>query len=170
MPELMIEPDLVARYLDRLYEIGRLPDEARHTIRGWLEDVGLDVREDAVGNLFGRLDDAIRRRGWRARRMVSGAGHDRQVLGRAIPAAMIFVPGRGGRSHSPAEFTEPEQAMRGVQILAPAPEARSPSGLRLGAGDWTGCRSAAQRLAGRSGPGRWPDRIVDGAGPATRPA
>lgn len=68
---LTIESDLVLRYLDRLYEIGRLPeggvwrgvyspawDEARATVRSWLEDAGLAVRTDAVGNLFGRLEGA----------------------------------------------------------------------------------------------------------------
>src|SRR5579883_3016549 len=66
---LSIEGNLVAEYLDRLYDIGRLPDggvwrgvyspawnEARRTVRWWLEAAGLTVREDAVGNLFGRLD------------------------------------------------------------------------------------------------------------------
>src|SRR5262249_44838304 len=46
------------------------------------------------------VERAIERRGWRFQRMVSGAGHDSQILGRAIPTVMIFVPSRGGRSHS----------------------------------------------------------------------
>ena len=64
------------------------------------------------------IEATIRRRGWSYRRMVSGAGHDSQILGRQIPTAMIFVPSRDGRSHSPAEFTSREQLMRGVQTLA----------------------------------------------------
>ena len=38
-------------------------------------------------------------RGWR--RLVSGAGHDAGALAARVPAAMIFVPSRGGVSHSP---------------------------------------------------------------------
>lgn len=55
--------------------------------------------------------------------MVSGAGHDSQILGRKFPTAMIFVPSRDGRSHSPAEFTPPEQLLPGVQSLADALDA-----------------------------------------------
>lgn len=66
---------------------------------------------------------AIRRRGRSVRRLVSGAGHDSQILGRKVPTAMIFVPSRGGRSHSPAEHTPPEQYLPGVQALADTLEA-----------------------------------------------
>ncbi len=49
---------------------------------------------------------------------MSGAGHDSQILGCQIPTAMLFVPSRAGRSHSPAEFTPDEQLLPGVQTLA----------------------------------------------------
>jgi allantoate deiminase len=68
--------------------------------------------------LVARIEQAIQRRGWSYRRFVSGAGHDSQILGRQIPTAMIFVPSRSGRSHSPAEFTPDEQVLPGVQTLA----------------------------------------------------
>jgi allantoate deiminase len=67
-----------------------------------------------------RIERIIRGRGWSYRRMVSGAGHDSQILGRRVPTAMIFVPSRDGRSHSPAEFTPMEQLLPGVQALADA--------------------------------------------------
>ncbi|MCI4170808.1 M20/M25/M40 family metallo-hydrolase, partial [Bacillus spizizenii] len=37
--------------------------------------------------------------------MVSGAGHDAQRFGRCYPACILFVPSRGGISHSPKEYT-----------------------------------------------------------------
>jgi allantoate deiminase len=40
------------------------------------------------------------------------------VIGRHVPAAMIFVPSRGGVSHSPDEHSEPEQIELGVRELA----------------------------------------------------
>jgi len=55
-----------------------------------------------------------------AMRMHSGAGHDAQVFARACPTAMLFVPSRGGRSHSPLEFTPTDQIVPGVRILAGA--------------------------------------------------
>jgi allantoate deiminase len=53
-------------------------------------------------------------------RMPSGAGHDAMVLGRHIPAAMLFVPSRGGVSHNPDEYTAPEQCELGARVLARA--------------------------------------------------
>jgi allantoate deiminase len=52
--------------------------------------------------------------------MVSGAGHDSQVMATGVPTAMLFVPSVEGRSHSRAEFTSPEDAARGATILAQA--------------------------------------------------
>jgi acetylornithine deacetylase/succinyl-diaminopimelate desuccinylase-like protein len=47
----------------------------------------------------------------------SGAGHDAQDMAHLTPTGMIFVPSRGGISHSPKEFTSPEQMARGVDVL-----------------------------------------------------
>ena len=51
-------------------------------------------------------------------RMPSGAGHDAMLLGRLVPAAMIFVPSRDGISHSSAEYTSPSQVELGMRVLA----------------------------------------------------
>jgi len=47
----------------------------------------------------------------------SGAGHDAQHIARLAPIGMIFVPSRGGISHSPREYTSPEDVARGVEVL-----------------------------------------------------
>jgi allantoate deiminase len=52
--------------------------------------------------------------------MVSGAGHDSQVMATGVPTAMLFVPSLEGRSHSAAEYTTPEDAARGATVLATA--------------------------------------------------
>lgn len=49
--------------------------------------------------------------------MPSGAGHDAQDMARLTPTGMIFVPSAGGISHSPKEYTSPEQMARGVDVL-----------------------------------------------------
>jgi N-carbamoyl-L-amino-acid hydrolase len=49
--------------------------------------------------------------------MVSGAGHDAAYIARVAPAAMIFVPCRGGISHNEAEFTSKEQCAAGADVL-----------------------------------------------------
>jgi len=50
--------------------------------------------------------------------MVSGAYHDAMVMGVDVPMGMVFVPSVGGISHSPLEFTAPEDLDRGVAVLA----------------------------------------------------
>lgn len=49
-------------------------------------------------------------------RMTSGAGHDAMNLAAEVPAAMLFVPSIGGRSHDPAEDTSDEDIRRGARV------------------------------------------------------
>jgi allantoate deiminase len=66
------------------------------------------------------LENAAAEEGASVRRMPSGAGHDAMILGPHVPAAMLFVPSRAGISHSPDEFTPPEQCDLGARVLARA--------------------------------------------------
>ena len=50
-----------------------------------------------------QIEGAAAGEGAASLRLPSGAGHDAMVIGRHVPAAMIFVPSAGGISHSPAE-------------------------------------------------------------------
>jgi allantoate deiminase len=52
--------------------------------------------------------------------MYSGGGHDTQQMGLMAKVAMIFVQSRGGRSHTPDEYTAPEHAAAGIQVLMAA--------------------------------------------------
>jgi N-carbamoyl-L-amino-acid hydrolase len=49
--------------------------------------------------------------------MPSGAGHDAQSIAKLAPMGMIFVPSVGGISHSPNEFTRPEDVGNGADVL-----------------------------------------------------
>ncbi|MCP2041847.1 N-carbamoyl-L-amino-acid hydrolase [Neisseria sp. HSC-16F19] len=51
------------------------------------------------------------------RRMVSGAGHDAQMMARIAPTAMIFVPSHKGISHNPREHTDDAQLIQGAEVL-----------------------------------------------------
>lgn len=51
-------------------------------------------------------------------RMPSAAGHDAQILGRKLPAAMLFVPSIDGISHHYAENTADEDIVLGCQVFA----------------------------------------------------
>lgn len=49
--------------------------------------------------------------------MPSGAGHDAQDMTHVAPTGMIFVPSVGGISHSPKEYTSPEDMANGANVL-----------------------------------------------------
>ena len=57
-----------------------------------------------------------------ATEMVSGAGHDAQVLAARCKVGMLFVPSIGGRSHCPEEATSPEHLLLGTTVLTKALE------------------------------------------------
>ena len=63
------------------------------------------------------IDEAARLVGLTTRVMPSGAGHDAQNLARIAPMGMIFVPSVGGISHSPKEYTKPEDVTNGANVL-----------------------------------------------------
>lgn len=49
--------------------------------------------------------------------MPSGAGHDAQDMTHIAPTGMIFVPSVGGVSHSPKEYTSPQDMANGANVL-----------------------------------------------------
>ena len=49
--------------------------------------------------------------------MPSGAGHDAMQMAKVAPAGMLFIPSRRGISHSPLEWSEPEDICLGAQLL-----------------------------------------------------
>jgi N-carbamoyl-L-amino-acid hydrolase len=60
---------------------------------------------------------AAQKYGYSFRLMPSGAGHDAQDLATIVPTGMIFVPSKGGISHSPKEFTSPRHMANGADVL-----------------------------------------------------
>ena len=109
-------PDVRRRILDEIH--------ARvETVAG--ED-RLDVEEIVLfdddptpmdAGLVDLLDEEAAAAGMTRQRMHSGAGHDAMVFAKAVPTAMIFVPSKGGKSHTPKEFTALDDIMPGVELL-----------------------------------------------------
>jgi allantoate deiminase len=90
---------------------------------------GVDISYEVVGDVLPMdMDPNVKRElmaaaeacGVSAKAMISGAGHDSQVMATKVPTAMLFVPSMEGRSHSAAEFTTPEDAARGATVLVAA--------------------------------------------------
>jgi N-carbamoyl-L-amino-acid hydrolase len=70
------------------------------------------------GELGAVIAAAARAGGEDALLMPSGAGHDAMVLGRFMPAAMLFIPSIGGRSHDIVEDTAEADIVLGCEVLA----------------------------------------------------
>jgi N-carbamoyl-L-amino-acid hydrolase len=70
--------------------------------------------------LAGVLAASSKARGEEPMHMPSGAGHDAMIVGRFIPAAMLFVPSIGGRSHDISEDTAEGDIVFGCEVLADA--------------------------------------------------
>lgn len=64
------------------------------------------------------IRDAAEVHGLATRPLASGAGHDAAFVARIAPAAMIFVPSKGGISHAPEEWTDTEAIARAADVLA----------------------------------------------------
>jgi N-carbamoyl-L-amino-acid hydrolase len=63
------------------------------------------------------IRDAAKQLGLATMDLPSGAGHDAQELAAIAPFGMIFVPSRGGISHSPKESTSWADVANGAEVL-----------------------------------------------------
>jgi N-carbamoyl-L-amino-acid hydrolase len=63
------------------------------------------------------IDEAAKQLGFTTKFMPSGAGHDAQEMAHLGPVGMIFVPSVDGISHSPREFSRPEDITNGTNVL-----------------------------------------------------
>ena len=78
---------------------------------------------DAPSNEFdeglrARITEAAARHDLAAMPVLSAAGHDARHLAPLCPAAMIFIPCRGGISHAEDEWAEPAHVAAGALVLA----------------------------------------------------
>ncbi len=63
------------------------------------------------------LRQAMEQHSIRATELSSGAGHDALIIGRHIPAAMLFVKSKEGISHNPKEWSSLNDCVQGVHVL-----------------------------------------------------
>src|SRR5262245_35160754 len=66
------------------------------------------------------IDEAAKQLGFSTKFMPSGAGHDAQEMAHLGPVGMIFIPSVDGVSHSPREFSRPEDITNGANTLLQA--------------------------------------------------
>jgi N-carbamoyl-L-amino-acid hydrolase len=63
------------------------------------------------------IEGVAKELGFTTKLMPSGAGHDAQEIAKIGPVGMIFIPSVGGISHSPKEFSGPDDIERGANVL-----------------------------------------------------
>jgi N-carbamoyl-L-amino-acid hydrolase len=102
-------------------------DAAEGELRALAKGSGADFKpisgKHAVASdpwLVEELEAACKDIGLPFQRMSSGAGHDAMCMQAITREAMLFVPSRGGVSHSPDEFTSAEHCIAGARALLAA--------------------------------------------------
>jgi N-carbamoyl-L-amino-acid hydrolase len=107
----------------------RMETEFRAALPRILDPLKLSFEEKRIWNspavrFAPELIDCVRhgaaKAGFKAREMVSGAGHDAAYIARVAPTTMIFVPCAGGISHNEAESTSFDECAAGAQVLLEA--------------------------------------------------
>ncbi len=71
----------------------------------------------SADSLLTALEEISGELGIRNCRMSSGAGHDAAYVAKIAPMAMVFIPCKGGRSHTPEEWSDEEQVSRGAELI-----------------------------------------------------
>lgn len=92
--------------------------EEKYGVRIAFDEINLDI-QPAPTNLKIRtfIAESAKATGLSYKYMPSGAGHDAQDMTKIAPTAMIFVPSKGGISHSPKEYTSPQDMANGATVL-----------------------------------------------------
>src|SRR6056297_96402 len=113
--------DLSLEMIEKVYEaVKSRANEIAKTSNVQIEFRPLDTTADPAIMTTAIQDEIAKsatKLGLTTKRLPSGAGHDAQDMALIAPAGMIFVPSKGGISHSPKEFTSAEDMANGANVL-----------------------------------------------------
>jgi len=113
--------DLSSEVIEKVYQAIKVKgEEIAKASNVQIEFRPLDTTADpaimtsAIQNEIGKSAEKL---GLSTKKMPSGAGHDAQDMALIAPTGMIFVPSKGGISHSPKEFTSASDMANGANVL-----------------------------------------------------
>jgi N-carbamoyl-L-amino-acid hydrolase len=81
------------------------------------KEINVNIPAPTDPKIRSLISDAARDLSLTTKLMPSGAGHDAQDMARLGPVGMIFIPSVGGISHSPREFSHPDDIANGANVL-----------------------------------------------------
>lgn len=113
--------DLSSEIIEKVYDaITAKGEEIAKDSDVQIEFHALDTTADPAimtTSIQNEIEAAAKSLGLSTKKMPSGAGHDAQDMALIAPTGMIFVPSKGGISHSPKEFTSAEDMANGANVL-----------------------------------------------------
>jgi len=112
--------DLDAAKINRLYE--QIHAEAQRIAAASrtkfdFKEINVNIPAPTDPRIRTLISEAARELGLSTKLLPSGAGHDAQDMAQLGPVGMIFVPSVGGISHSPREFSHPQDIANGANVL-----------------------------------------------------
>lgn len=99
----------VDQKIEKLCEVEGTRFERKERVRFEPVDFSSEIAE--------LIEQTAKKLGYSSRKMISGAGHDAQMMAAVCPTSMIFVPSVNGISHNIEEFTKDEDLERGLNTL-----------------------------------------------------
>jgi len=111
-----LDQSKIDRFTARFEQLGREIGAATSTTFSFTQMVNsAPALSDA--RIMRMIEESTAALGLSHQRMPSGAGHDAQEVAHIAPMGMIFVPSVGGISHSPKEFSRPDDITNGANVL-----------------------------------------------------
>ncbi len=112
--------DLDAARIELLYQ--QIAAEAQQVAKATgttvqFKEVTVDLPAPTDPRIRQLVDESAKELGLTTKLMPSGATHDAQNIARLAPIGMIFIPSIAGISHSPREYSRPEDIASGANVL-----------------------------------------------------
>jgi len=112
--------DLDAAKIQMLFEkikteTGQIAQTSKVTFD--FKELNVNIPAPTDARIRSLIDQSAKELGLSTKQMPSGAGHDAQDMARLAPVGMIFIPSIGGISHSPKEFSRPQDITNGANVL-----------------------------------------------------
>lgn len=109
--------DAVLDQMEDDLRAGARAASSRHSV-GISDEVWLSQRPIGFDRAIREvIEQSCEATGCSWKRLVSGAGHDSQLIAQEFPTGMLFVPSKGGHSHRPDEATDIDDIVAGTEVL-----------------------------------------------------